>query len=75
MGSAAALGCGSTRLAANTNAARFPIYGNATPLDANDEGVVGGTRGRVRSPKSKLEHFVKFKPQTPLHEIIRLTAE
>jgi len=26
-------------------------------------------------PKIKLEYFVKFKPQTPLREIIRLTAK
>ena len=31
---------------------------------------------RRRKPRvEKLEHFLKFKPQTPLHEIIRLTAE
>jgi hypothetical protein len=28
----------------------------------------------VRSPKKKLERFVNFEPQTPLREIIRLTA-
>jgi hypothetical protein len=31
--------------------------------------------GTVALPKTKLERFVKFKPQTPLREIIRLTAE
>jgi hypothetical protein len=31
---------------------------------------------RRRKPRvEKLEHFVKFKPQTPLREIIRLTAK
>ncbi|HEY5234044.1 MAG TPA: hypothetical protein VIK35_10980 [Verrucomicrobiae bacterium] len=31
--------------------------------------------GTVALPKTKLERLVKFKPQTPLREIIRLTAE
>jgi len=31
--------------------------------------------GTVALPKAKLERFVKFKPQTPLREIIRLTAK
>jgi hypothetical protein len=31
--------------------------------------------GAAALPKTKLERFVKFKPQTLLREIIRLTAE
>jgi hypothetical protein len=31
--------------------------------------------GAAALPKSKLERFVKFKPQTPPREIIRLRAE
>jgi len=31
--------------------------------------------GTVALPKSRLERLVKFKPQTPPREIIRLTAE
>jgi hypothetical protein len=30
--------------------------------------------GAAALPQSKLERFVKFKSQTPLREIIRLTA-
>ena len=34
-----------------------------------------GTKFRRRKPRvEKLERFVNFKPQTPLREIIRLTA-
>jgi hypothetical protein len=34
-----------------------------------------GTKSSRRKPLvEKLERFVKFKPQTPLREIIRLTA-
>ncbi|MDD5138649.1 MAG: hypothetical protein PHY43_00130 [Verrucomicrobiales bacterium] len=34
-----------------------------------------GTKASRRKPLvEKLERFVKFKPQTPLREIIRLTA-
>jgi hypothetical protein len=34
-----------------------------------------GTKpSRRKARVEKLEHFVKFKPQTPLREIIRLTA-
>jgi hypothetical protein len=38
------------------------------------EGAPNRSRGGC-APRSKLERFVKFKPQTPLREIIRLTAE
>jgi hypothetical protein len=39
-------------------------------------GCPSGTERSRRKPRvEKLEHFVKFKPQTPLRQIIRLTAE
>ena len=39
-------------------------------------GCPGGTKAsRHRPLVEKLERFVKFKPQTPLNEIIRLTVE
>jgi hypothetical protein len=38
-------------------------------------GCPSGTKpGRRKPLVKKLERFVKFKPQTPLREIIRLTA-
>ncbi|HZF02392.1 MAG TPA: NAD-dependent epimerase/dehydratase family protein [Methylomirabilota bacterium] len=54
-------------------------YDKAYPPSPKSYGVTGAPGFddmRRRKPLvEKLERFVKFKPQTPLHEIIRLTAK
>jgi len=53
-------------------------YARAYPPSPKGFGVTGAPSFddmRRRKPLvEKLERFVKFKPQTPLNEIIRLTA-
>ena len=53
-------------------------YDQAYPVSSTGHGVTGAPGFddmRRRKPQvKKLERFVKFKPQTPLREIIRLTA-
>ena len=56
---------------ASSTATDFNLYAQPRSGSARDARATG----TVALPKSKLECFVKFKPQTPLREIIRLTAE
>jgi hypothetical protein len=51
------------------------LFGGVFPLRAI-LGCPSGTKpGRRKPLVKKLERFVKFKPQKPLREIIRLTAK
>jgi hypothetical protein len=62
---------GGTPLASST-ATGFNLCAQPRSCSARD--APNGNRDGC-APKTKLERFVKFKPQTPLCEIIRLTAE